>query len=110
MGAFDAVWRGLPKRLKVIGKRYALRIVEKVDDDDSDGESDPVEQNIRMRQEHGFENARDTALHEAIHAVDHQMNLELTEAQVRGLGTGVLALLRDNRAFARWLMANEKEV
>lgn len=104
-----ATWDKLPKRLVVIGKRYKVRIVEKVDDEDSDGESDPCEQTILVKEAHGFENARDTALHEAIHAVDHQMHLNLTEQQVEGLGTGVLALMRQNPAFVRWLMAVEKE-
>lgn len=109
MNVFDAIWAGLPKTLKVIGKRYALRVVDKVDDEDSDGESDPVAQAILIKREHGFEHARDTGLHEAIHAVDHQMHLGLSEAQVEGLGTGILALLRENHAFVRWLLANQKE-
>jgi hypothetical protein len=102
-------WDALPKYVRVIGKRYKVKVVEKVDDEDSDGESCPVDQTILMKQAHGFENARDTALHEAIHAVDHQMHLGLTEQHVEGLGTGILALLRDNPAFVRWLMAKEKE-
>lgn len=101
------IFVGLPKRLRVIGKHYKVRIVDKVDDEDSDGESCPVAQTILIKEGHGFENARDTALHEAIHAVDHQMHLKLTEEQVEGLGTGVLALLRENRGFVRWLLANE---
>jgi hypothetical protein len=103
------IWGGFPKSLKIIGKRYKLRIVEKVDDEDSDGESCPVDQVIKVKEAHGFENARDTALHEAIHGVDHQMHLALTEQQVEGLGTGMLALLRENPAFVRWLMAKERE-
>lgn len=102
-------WKGLPKRLKVIGKRYNVKVVDKVDEEDSDGESCPVTQTISVRREHGFENARDTGLHEAVHAVDHQMHLGLSEEQVEGLGTGILALLRENRSFARWLLAVEKE-
>lgn len=103
------IWSGFPKSLRIIGKRYKLRVVEKVDDEDSDGESCPVAQTILVKEAHGFENARDTALHEAIHGVDHQMHLGLTEQQVEGLGTGMLALLRENSAFVRWLMAREKE-
>jgi hypothetical protein len=103
------IWDGLPKRLKIIGKRYKIRVVEKVDDEDSDGESCPVTQTLTAKQEHGFENARDTVLHEAIHGVDHQMHLGLSEQQVEGLGTGMLALLRENPALVRLLLAREKE-
>lgn len=102
-------WTGLPKTLKVIGKRYKVRVVEKVDEEDSDGESCPITQVVTVKREQGFEQARDTGLHEAVHAVDHQMHLNLTEEQVIGLGTGILALLRENKAFVRWLLATEKD-
>ena len=104
-------WDGLPKRLKVIGKRYKVRVVETVDAEGSDGESDQTSQTILLRDDatHSFEYAREVALHEAIHAVEHQMHLDLSEAHVEGLGVGLLALLRENRAFVRWLMALEKE-
>ena len=102
-------WDGLPKWVRIIGKRYKTRVVEKVDDEESDGESCPVSQTLTLKEAHGFENARDTALHESIHGVDHQMHLNLSEQQVEGLGTGILALLRENPAFVRWLMAREKE-
>lgn len=102
-------WDGLPKRLRVIGKRYKTSVVPKVDEEDSDGESCPITQVVMLKQEQGFEQARDTTLHEGIHAVDHQMHLNLTEEQVEGLGTGILALLRENPAFVRWLMAKEKD-
>lgn len=106
-----ATMDGLPKRLKVIGKRYKVRVVEKVDEEGNDGESDQTSQTILVKQDatHSFEYAREVMLHEAIHAVDHQMHLELTEAHVEGLGVGILALLRENPAFVRWLMAREKE-
>lgn len=100
-------WYKLPARIMVIGRRYKTEVVDKVDGDDSDGESDPVQQRVLLRRNHGFEGARDTALHEIIHAVDSQMALDLSEAQVEGLGTGMLAMLRDNPAFVRWLMAKD---
>lgn len=101
------VWDKLPKRIKIIGKRYRVSVVEKVDEEDSWGESDAVNQVLLLHEAQGFGAARDTALHEAIHGVDHQMHLALTEQQVEGLGTGILALMRDNPSFVRWLMAKE---
>lgn len=102
-------WAKLPKWIRIIGKRYRAEVVDKVDAEDSDGESDPVNQKLLLARGLGFENARDTALHEVIHGVDHQMRLALTEEQVEGLGTGVLAVMRDNPSFVRWLMAREKD-
>jgi hypothetical protein len=90
-------WDALPKTLKVIGKRYKVRVVEKVDEEGNDGESDQASQTILAQQDaaHSFEYVREVVLHEAIHA--------------EGLGVGILALLRENPAFVRWLMAREKE-
>lgn len=104
-------WDGLPKRLRIIGKRYKVLVVAKVDEEGSDGESSQSSQTILLKDdpENGFEYAREVVLHEAIHAVDHQMKLCLSEEHVEGLGTGVLALLRENPALVRWLMAREKE-
>lgn len=103
----NAVWKGLPKTLRIIGKLYKLLIVEKVDEEESYGEHDYATQEIRSQQDQGFEPARDTVLHEALHGVDEQMDIGLKERQVRKLGTGILALMRDNPSFVRWLMAKE---
>ncbi len=102
-------WDGLPKQLRIIGKRYKVRVVDKVDEEGSDGESSAASQLISLRDdaENSFEYCREVALHEALHAVEHQMRLSLSEEHVEGLGTGVLALLRENPAFVRWLMAKE---
>lgn len=95
----------------MIGKRYKIRIVERVDEEDSDGDSSQSSQTIQLKSDetHSFEYAREVMLHEAIHAVEHQMRLSLAEEHVEGLGVGILALLRENPAFVKWLMAREKE-
>lgn len=99
----------IPKRLRIIGKVYKVKVVDRVDEEDSDGESDPVNEIILMAGDRGFGSQRDTMLHETIHAIEHQMHLELTEKQVELLATGMLAVLRDNRTFVRWLLAKEPE-
>jgi hypothetical protein len=101
------VWKGLPKEVRVIGKRYRTRIVDKVDDEESCGESDPVEQTLRLLKAQGFEQARDTVLHEALHGVEHQLNLDLEEQQIHQMATGMLALMRDNPSLVKYLMAKE---
>lgn len=100
-------WDRLPSVLRIIGKQYKTALVDKVDDQDSDGESDPVSQRIILAKSQTFEPARETTLHELVHAIDHQMGLGLKEKQVEGLGVGIFALMRDNPSFVRWLMAKE---
>ena len=107
-------FKGIPKRLRIIGKHYRVTVVNAViidgaEDPDSDGHSDQGSQIIQIKGGRGFEYSREVALHEAIHAVDHQMKSNLSEAQVEKLGTGILALLRDNRSFVEWLLMDDEE-
>lgn len=45
----------------------------------------------------------DVILHEFFHALDYVLDLELTEHQVRLLGTGVAGVLQDNPEFAAFV-------
>lgn len=103
------VWNGIRKTLRIVGKRYKLQVVEKIDDEDSYGEHDYSKQTMKVREDQGFEAARDSLLHEAVHGVDEQMDIDLKEHQVRKLATGMLALMRDNPWFVAWLMEDEPE-
>lgn len=100
-------WKGLPKVLRIIGKRYQVQILDRVDEQDSWGEHELGEQLLKAKREQGFEAARDTLLHEALHGIEDQLNLNLKEQQVHQIATGLLAVLRDNPTFARWLIARE---
>jgi len=42
--------------------------------------------------------------HELYHAVENDCGLEFTEEQVRVMAAGLFAILRDNPAFAQWLL------
>lgn len=103
----SGAWDRLPKILRIIGKQYKTELVDKVDEHDSDGESDPISQRIILAKSQTYEPARETALHELVHAIDHQMGLGLKEKQVEGLGVGIFALMRENPSFVRWVMAKE---
>lgn len=48
---------------------------------------------------------QDTLLHEFIHAIDDAMVLGLTEEQTRAAATGLLAVLRDNPEFTKYLLS-----
>lgn len=99
--------KSLPKRVKIIGKTYSVSVVEKVDDDDSLGEHDMTKQQILLRAVQHFESIRDTAFHEVVHAVDEQMSLNMKEAQVHALATGLLQVLRDNPKFVKFITEKE---
>jgi hypothetical protein len=48
---------------------------------------------------------KDTLIHEPFHLISEQLDLNLSERQVRLLATGYLALLRDNPEYAKWLIS-----
>ena len=88
--------------LRIIGKVYA---VEFKDSEGDYGEcfSDQCRIEVRTTQHH--QQQADTLLHEAMHAVDHEMHCGLSEPQIRRMATGILALLRDNPALVAFLTA-----
>lgn len=89
---------------RVIGKTYCISFVSGKPLDDGDlGELDPSKQRITIRKGQPLEQEQDTVLHEIFHAVDIEGNLGLTERQVRGLGTILLGVIKDNPAFVRYL-------
>jgi len=92
------------KACRVIGKTYGISFVSGKPLDDGDlGELDPAKQRITIRKGQPLEQEQDTVLHEVIHAVDCEGNLGLSERQVRGLGTILLGVMKDNPAFVRYL-------
>ena len=90
----------IPAALAVIGKRYRI--------DQKDGEGDygecfSDECRIEIRTTQCHQQQADTLLHEAMHAVDHELHCAMTEPQIRRMSTGLLALLRDNPALVAFL-------
>ncbi len=89
---------------RVIGKTYRIAYSSGKPLDEGDlGELDPAKQRITVRKGQPLEQEQDTVLHEVIHAVDIEGNLGLSERQVRGLGTILLGVMKDNPAFVRYL-------
>ena len=48
---------------------------------------------------------QDTLMHELIHAIEVQTDLNLSEAQVRTLGCGIVQVLADNPELAKFLIS-----
>lgn len=63
------------------------------------GHCDPDNQAIVIR--HGLrgQQCADTLLHETIHAVENILGLDMTEAQVRLLATGLTQVFQDNPEY-----------
>jgi hypothetical protein len=86
--------------LKILGKKYALRFVEKVNDkEDLMGLCNDAQQDIQVSLHQPKDALKDTILHEIIHAVDYQMQLGLKERQVHGMAAGLVAVFLDNPEF-----------
>ena len=91
----------IPKRIDILGKNYAVEVVKR---DNSDyGETFVDQCRIQVAQYQCDAQKRDTLLHEVMHAVDHEMHCGMSEKQIRRMATGLLAVLRQNPAFANFL-------
>ena len=89
------------KTLKIVGKKYKLIYDAKMQDDC--GECDNNKQAITLKKEMPSDLELDTIIHEVTHAIDYQMNLEMSERQVHGVGAGLAAVLIDNPKFIDYL-------
>ena len=89
------------KTLKIVGKKYKLIYDAKMQDDC--GECDNNKQSITLKKEMPSDLELDTIIHEVTHAIDYQMNLEMSERQVHGVGAGLAAVLIDNPKFIDYL-------
>lgn len=54
------------------------------------------------------EDKLDTVLHEAIHAIDYNGQLELSERQVHALASALYAFIRENPEFIQEILNGEK--
>lgn len=89
------------KSLKIIGKRYLLAEAKRASEAlvGHNGLCRSNQQTIHYADDLPLDEKSDTVLHEVIHAVDHQMDTDLTETQVRRIATGLCAVFKDNPKF-----------
>jgi hypothetical protein len=94
----------VPNVVRFMGKSYKV-LVDDAEIDESDyGEYSHGEGVVRINGEAQWAHeTMDTLLHEFIHAIDENMQIGLKEKQVARLGTGLLALLRDNPSLVKYL-------
>lgn len=93
----------IPESVKILSHNY--RVVQDLDPATSKyyGFIDHNAGVIRLSQELIDTLLRRTIVHEVVHAIDVQLDLGLTEAQVTALGTCVDSFIIDNPGFVRYV-------
>lgn len=89
--------------VRVIGKTYTVRVVNKSPLDKDSGECDEKSQTITVNEDQTEEAMQDTILHEVVHAIDHTLRLDMSENQVAMMATGLIAVIRDNPEFTEFV-------
>ncbi len=88
------------EQLRILGKRYRVRFIDTKPvapfANDTFGQISCMHQTIDIRADQGDDHRCETLLHEAIHALDYDMQTELEERQVHTIAAGLYGLLRDN--------------
>ena len=88
------------ERIDILGKPYRVALKAEMSDY---GECTAAECLIEIGTHQCDTQKRDTLLHEVLHAVEHELNVTVTEKAIRMLATGLLAVLRHNPALVAYL-------
>lgn len=91
--------------LRVLG--YDFAIVAATDGehmDGYDGLCDEKRSTLHVRSRLPADKARETTLHEIVHAVSNAMDAELEERQVLTISRGLYAVCRDNPEYMKALL------
>jgi hypothetical protein len=112
-GAIDMVKKQRytrPTSVRVIGSTYKIIPVVGEKWDDCDGYMELGSHTIAVREEERvLAYQQDTVLHETVHAIDETLNLGMTGAQVSQMSSILLAVLKDNPEYTKWLLQDENE-
>ena len=100
-----------PTSLRIIGREFEVKMLDQYEGQVGGVDHPSCTINIKSGQQKLLE--ADTILHEAVHVLDEIFQLNLTERHVYCLTGGIIALLRDNPEFVRYLqdaIANPRNV
>jgi hypothetical protein len=102
----------LPRRLKIGPATYPVTRPQRIpvgDDSHAAGNWDYETGELRIARDRNphFGERLDTLLHEALHVIDDQLALGLSERQVHRLAHGLATFLVDNPRFVRWLQDHD---
>jgi hypothetical protein len=100
-----------PERIKIIGKWHRLEFLPSITEgeDTFAGRIDHDRQTIKIEDGQTLESEQDTILHEVMHGIERAMDLEIPETVIHRMATGLIAVLKDNPAFIRYLSSNNKK-
>lgn len=100
------VYTKMPSKVKVLGKIFKIHQMADDEMEDADGYMMLGDQVIAVRKQ-ALGYSQDTLLHETIHAIDETLLLGMTEQQVSNTASVLLAVLKDNPEFTRWILQDE---
>lgn len=93
-----------PEIIDILGKRFKLLQLAPDEHEDCDGYMELAAQVIGWRPQPASDYNHDTVFHEVTHAVDEILCLGLKERQVHLIASGLLAVLKQNKELATWLL------
>lgn len=94
----------LPSSVRILGKEILIGHTKSSDMEEDDlGNFSEVNLSIYVKPDQLPIEEIDTVVHETIHGIDYILQLELTERQVRLLGTAFAGILQDNPEFAAFI-------
>ena len=92
----------IPSSVVILGRVYNIDQKDFIDGDLlGQCDSDALKITIKKNQPAILE--ADTLLHEILHAIDDAMQTKMKERQVHCTATGIIALLRDNPDFVKYM-------
>ena len=97
----------IPSEVDILGKPYAITVTAKGEGDYGECFADHCR--IEIADYPCVMQQRDTLLHEVMHAVDHEMHCNMSEAQIRRMATGLLQVLRHNAPLVAFLVETDAD-
>lgn len=92
-----------PSELSIIGRRVNVILTDELPNGQL-GECDNENGIIKLKVGTPPAFEADTLLHECLHCIDERFQLKLSERQVYCITVGIIALLKDNEDFMRYLV------
>ena len=94
--------------LRVLGKTYWVTVIDQpeiaIDGPRVYGVTDNKQQNINLAKEQGFDQLRETLIHELIHVWEGSFKITIKHEDVYSLSVFLYAVLKDNPRLVNWLM------
>ena len=90
-----------PTSLRIVGREFEVKMLDEYEGQVGGVDFPSCTINIKSGQQKLLE--ADTILHESLHVLDEIFQLSLTERHVYCLTGGIIALLRDNQAFVKYI-------